>query len=97
MRKAQSSPRRGEYTTEKLMYSVYLWCGCGRLAKSAGCIATEKLREAQVKQKNIQNKNNKTNRDREEQIVKRRNNRNGSLTLLVLEVQLLKHPMNKMC
>lgn len=81
------------------MYSVYLWCGCGRLAKSAGCIATEKLREAQVKQKNIQNKNknNKTNRDREEQIVKRRNNRNGSLTLLVLEVQLLKHPMNKMC
>lgn len=31
------------------------------------------------------------NRDREEQIVKRRNNQNGSLALLVLEVQLLKY------
>lgn len=42
-------PRRGEYKIEELMYSVYLWCGCGRLAKCAGCIATEKLHEAQVK------------------------------------------------
>lgn len=72
------------------MYSVYLWCGCGRLAKCAGCIATEKLREAQVKNKT------KQNRDREEQTVKRRNNRNGSLTLLVLEVQLSKYLTSKM-
>lgn len=68
MRKAQSSPRRGEYATEKLIYSVYLWCGCGRLAKSAGCIATEKLREAQVKQnkkKTIQNKKKQQNEQRQ--------------------------------
>lgn len=42
------------------------------------------------------NQNKTQNRDREEQIVKRRNNWNGSLTFLVLEVQLLIYLMNKM-